>query len=327
MKRTEIFIYDFIGHDPWTGEGMSAKNFATLLRAAEKDFDIIDVRINSPGGLVSDGIAIANLIAQSEKEVNTIIDGIAYSMGAVIALSGKKVSAAKNTTLLIHNCWGFAMGNAKDFRAELEMMDKLDNSLSMTIAARTGLKKDDVFKTWFDYTDHTISATEALDAKLIHEVLDIEGNVPADLKNASFEQAMAYFRKQGESKSKKTFTDFIKSLIPAGSKGEQQERIAALESQLSNLDALTQENENLTAENAALKNEKVELNEKIRAASLTITTLTDENKILKGEPAAGGKTPKSDKEGDQEDGKETGTLTSVDQQAREQAKKYGQKTQ
>ena len=82
----EIHIYGSIGYDWWTDSGITAKWFINELNAikasGEKD---VNVRINSPGGDVFEGIAIYNAILNSDLNINTIIDGIAYSMGAIIA--------------------------------------------------------------------------------------------------------------------------------------------------------------------------------------------------------------------------------------------------
>ena len=203
----EILIYDSIGYDWWTGGGITAKSIMRELKAIEAsgEKDVL-VRINSPGGEVFEGIAIYNLLAQSELNINTQIDGIAYSMGGIIALAGKKITMLKNTTLLIHNVSGGVWGNANDLRGALEMMDKLDGSLALTIAEKTGLTEAEVRAKWMDYRDHTLSAQDALEAKLIDEVIDTKKAAKADFKNAT--EAMAYFT---TAKQKEFITNEIKA--------------------------------------------------------------------------------------------------------------------
>lgn len=189
----EIKIYGQIGYDWWSGEGITAKSISKELDAAiaakEKE---VTVRINSPGGSVFEGIAIYNAICNSALEVTTIVDGIAYSMGAIIALAGNKVQMAKNATMMIHNVSGGVYGNANDLRGALEMMEKLDNSLAVSISDKTGLSVDEVKAKWLDFVDHTLSADEALKDKLIDAV--VEGKNTSTPKNfASVQDAQAFF--------------------------------------------------------------------------------------------------------------------------------------
>lgn len=208
----ELLIYDIIGADFWTGEGVTAKSVKSQLSAMEADpsIDAINVRINSPGGDVFEGVAIYNMLLQAKKPVNTFVDGIAYSMAGIIALAGQKVAAAKNATILIHNVYGGAMGNSKDLAGAVEMMQKLDNSLAISIAEKTGMTVEDVMAKWLDFQDHTLSADEALGAKLIDEVINRPAeNVPANLAAMSITDVYAFYAKQRGTDNKENFVSGI----------------------------------------------------------------------------------------------------------------------
>ena len=79
-KQAEVYIYDEIG-----GWGITAKDFASALKAVPKDHKIT-LRINSPGGSVVDGAAIYNLLAERSASITTKIDGLAASMAAWLRL-------------------------------------------------------------------------------------------------------------------------------------------------------------------------------------------------------------------------------------------------
>src|SRR3954467_6739949 len=81
----EILIYDQIGKDWWSDEGVSAKEFANGLKAIPLDREI-NVHINSPGGNVWDGLAIFNQLKARQSKVVITIDGLAASIASVIAL-------------------------------------------------------------------------------------------------------------------------------------------------------------------------------------------------------------------------------------------------
>src|ERR1035441_755354 len=69
----EIYLYDGIGQDPWTGQGITAKMVADTLATIPKHKDL-DMHINSAGGDVWEGMAIKSLLDAWPKAVNAIID-------------------------------------------------------------------------------------------------------------------------------------------------------------------------------------------------------------------------------------------------------------
>lgn len=214
----EILLYDVIG-DSWYDDESntsSAKLFMKRLKALEQDssVDEIVVRVNSPGGYISEGLAIVNAIQNASKPVHCINDGVAYSMGAMIAVAGAKTSAAKNSLYLFHNCWGLAIGNAQDLKAEVENMEKTDDVLAQILADRAGKDKADIMSAYFDYKDHTLTATEAQEQGLINEVLEsaqAQFNVAIkDLKSASAKEVFAAYQAQRNQSSKEEASFFNK---------------------------------------------------------------------------------------------------------------------
>ncbi|WP_301419224.1 head maturation protease, ClpP-related [Microbulbifer spongiae] len=90
-------MYDYIGY--WE---ITAKEFARELKALG-NIHKINLHINCPGGDVFDGTAIYNLLKEHSAEVETWIEGIAASMGSVIALAGDTVHIAENAYYMVHN--------------------------------------------------------------------------------------------------------------------------------------------------------------------------------------------------------------------------------
>lgn len=149
----EMLIYDEIGKDWWTGEGLEAKAFADELKKVPKDKEI-KVRINSGGGNVHDGMAIYNLLAERREKVSVIVDGVAASIASVIALAGRELSMPKNTLLMIHDPWGFAQGSADDMRQAATMLDAHRDAIVAVYERKTGTSRDEIKKlmkaeTWF----------------------------------------------------------------------------------------------------------------------------------------------------------------------------------
>ena len=140
--RAEIWIYEQIGEDWWSGEGVTAKNFQKDL--AEIKASQIDLHINSPGGEVFDGIAIYNLLKQHPANITTYIDGLAASIASVVALSGDSIYMAENALFMIHNPQGMVVGQAEDMRKTADLLDTVRGSIAKAYIAKTGKDENEV---------------------------------------------------------------------------------------------------------------------------------------------------------------------------------------
>ena len=166
----ELLIYEQIGED-WYGEGVTAKAVRGLLNDIEgRD---INVRINSPGGLVYDGLVIYNALKSHTGHVNVIIEGLAFSAASFIAMAGHTVQMYKASDLGIHRAWGGAVGNAKAMRATGEWLDTIDTHLVDIYEDKTGKSREDI-EGWLDGTDDgtVFSATEAVEIGFADELVD-----------------------------------------------------------------------------------------------------------------------------------------------------------
>lgn len=189
--ETDLFIYGVIGSD-WFDEGNTAKQFVKDFKAAEEKYKRINIRINSPGGVVSEGLPMFNAIAQSKAEVHTYNDGIAYSMGAIILLAAPKgnVHAAKNSLVLLHAPLSCSCGNARDLRTVANELDTYAEVLISAVADKTGKKTEDVKKQWFNYDDHLITSEDAKKEGLVDDLIEANGKVPENISNLSYNQVM-----------------------------------------------------------------------------------------------------------------------------------------
>lgn len=99
------------------------------------------VRLNTPGGSVFDGLAIATHL-RARGNVTTMIDGLAASMGSVIFLSGSKRVMAPGTLLMIHNPSSGAWGEAEDLRKEAGVLDVIADEMAKIYSEASGGKLD-----------------------------------------------------------------------------------------------------------------------------------------------------------------------------------------
>ncbi|UDL03980.1 ClpP-like prohead protease/major capsid protein fusion protein [Marinobacter sp. CA1] len=166
-ESAEIFIYGDIG-DSWDDESVAAAKFVRELAAL--DAETISLRINSPGGSVTDGLAIFNALKRHPATVNVEIDGIAASIASLIAMAGDNISMARNALFMIHAPWGFSIGNATEMRKTADVMDKHAQAMANAYAEGTGKDASEFMDLMNDGEDHWYTAEEAEAAGYVNQV-------------------------------------------------------------------------------------------------------------------------------------------------------------
>jgi len=162
----EIWIYEQIGEDLWSGDGITAKDFQKELSKIKASQ--IDLHINSPGGEVFSGLSIHNLLRQHPANVTTYIDGLAASIASVIALAGDKVIMAENALFMIHKASGMVVGTSDDMRDFAEKLDKVNGSIATTYMGKT--KKEEAEINDLMAAETWMTAAEAYDFGFIDEI-------------------------------------------------------------------------------------------------------------------------------------------------------------
>lgn len=111
----------------------------------EKD---INIYINSPGGVVSAGLAIYDTMQYVKCDVATTCIGMAASMGAVLLTAGAKGKRAvlPNARVMIHQPLGGVQGQASDIEIEAREILRIKQSLSQIIADHSGHTVDEIIK-------------------------------------------------------------------------------------------------------------------------------------------------------------------------------------
>ena len=134
-----ISIYDAIGQDPWSGEGVTTKRIAAALRSVKGAE--VTVNINSPGGDMFEGLAIYNLLRDYSGKVTVKVLGLAASAASIIAMAGDEIRIARAGFLNIHNCWVVALGNRQDLLEVASRLEPFDQAMAEIYATRTGSQR------------------------------------------------------------------------------------------------------------------------------------------------------------------------------------------
>ena len=162
-NSADVYIFDEIGT-----YGVTAQEFITDIKDLKNT--PINLRINSLGGDVFDGMAMYNVIKRREAKTTVYIEGIAASIATIIALGADEVVMAENSLFMIHNAWGGSMGEAKDMRKTADTLDKITGELTDIYRKKTGLSYDSLVDMMDEET--WLNANEAFSYGFIDTISD-----------------------------------------------------------------------------------------------------------------------------------------------------------
>ena len=140
------------------------------LEAQDPDKDI-QLYINSPGGSVTDGMAIYDTMQYVKCDVSTICVGMAASMGAFLLSSGAKGKriALPNAEIMIHQPSAGTKGKVTDMEIDVEHFLRIKRNLNEILAENTGKTADEIKDV--SERDNWMTAQEALDFGLIDKII------------------------------------------------------------------------------------------------------------------------------------------------------------
>lgn len=157
-----------------TGEiddAMSSSICAQLLYLSSIGSDPIQMYINSPGGSVSAGLAIYDIMNYIRCEVSTICMGMCASMAAVLLCAGTRNhrSALSNSEIMIHQPLGGMQGQARDMEIAAEHMINVKQRLYSILCDHTSQSRETIIHDCD--RDHYMDAEEALAYGIIDKII------------------------------------------------------------------------------------------------------------------------------------------------------------
>lgn len=164
-NSTEVWLYDEISS--WWG--VTAQEFVDQLQAITTPRILL--RVNCPGGDVFDALAIYQALMSHPATVDVQVDGLAASAASYIIQAGDSVRVGPNAMVMIHDAWGYAIGDARDMASAAELLDKISANIANIYARRAGGTQDEwrgamLAETWY-------TGDEAVEAGLADAVLDV----------------------------------------------------------------------------------------------------------------------------------------------------------
>lgn len=160
----------------WMGlDGVSFNSIDEFIASIPEDDDTIDMRINSPGGVVPEGWAIIDKLRATGKKIIATIEGDAASMAAIVLLAASERKAYKHARLLIHDAYfpeytlagAYHKEDLEKLAAELEE----DNQRALDfMVERTGADRETLEALMKE--DKFIDMEQAKELGFIHEILE-----------------------------------------------------------------------------------------------------------------------------------------------------------
>ena len=133
--------------------------------------DPIQFHFSTSGGSCYDGLSLYDAIESSQTPVEITCYGRVMSMGIVVLLASNVRRAHKNTTFLIHQAMGLALGSLSEMKASVEEVSRVNNIIFGIIASKTKVTQERL-KEVLDYKqDWIFTAQEALELGIVTEII------------------------------------------------------------------------------------------------------------------------------------------------------------
>lgn len=139
----EIHLYGTVGASFWDEEYFTPSAVRQMIEGRTGP---LTVRLNSGGGIATDGQAIYTMLKDYPDEVEVVVDGVAASAASLIAMAGDRITMRLGSWMLIHDpasMFTAGRGTAEDHRELAGFLDKVGDAYAEVYAARAGMKPDE----------------------------------------------------------------------------------------------------------------------------------------------------------------------------------------
>lgn len=182
--RAEILLYGEIG-ESWWSDSITAKEVKEKINELDDTVNQIDVRINSPGGDVFEGISMYNILKSHKANVTVYVDGLAASIASIIMLAGDEVVFGTGALMMIHKPWTCACGDAQALETVIDRLNDVENQMINIYRKKTNMDRAELkgflaAETWWD-------ADQAIEHGFCDRKMDEDDNIvdmAASLENA-----------------------------------------------------------------------------------------------------------------------------------------------
>jgi ATP-dependent protease ClpP protease subunit len=289
-NTAELLLYGFIND-----EQVDAAEFVKELRNLESQYKTVNVRINSGGGDVFDGITMYNALKNSKAIINTYVDGLAGSMASIVMQAPKgngKRYISKAGSVMTHKPSSGTYGSGDDLRNNALMLDNMEDVFCVIYSNATGKTKDVCKSLFMNGKDAWFTAQQAIDNGLADEMYDAE---PVTLPTAAKEKdvwniyntqrfAASFNKSKNETMYKTTLPAAAIAALQIGDHNDQASFDAAFSQKITDLVAKANAHDNMRVERDNAVNKITALEAKTKddeVIAMLATAMNDDKKINK----------------------------------------------
>jgi ATP-dependent Clp endopeptidase proteolytic subunit ClpP len=191
-KEVDVLMYGSVSR--WND--FSAARMAEMLtQARDQGFERVNLRINSPGGSIFEGLAIYyGMQAFTDLEIVGMVDGMAASMASIILLGCDVRKMGKASRIMTHQGMLMTEGSANQLIRSGKMLQSLNETLAEIYAEKSGKETQWVLDNWMqEGVDQWFTADQAMKAGLVSEVYGSKVKPPAQAAEGSFGEMAAHY--------------------------------------------------------------------------------------------------------------------------------------
>jgi len=136
LEDGKLRLSGYVG-DYYYDDGFTSGDVILALAQIEDDAEL-DVYINSPGGIATEGAAIHALLAARSGVTNIVVEGIAASAASLITMVGATVTMSAGAVMMIHDPAGMTWGTSEDHAKTIEGLEALATAYARVYAGKSG---------------------------------------------------------------------------------------------------------------------------------------------------------------------------------------------
>lgn len=193
--EAEILLYGFIGK--W--EEFDYPRFQNVFRAALQNNKNLTIRVHCGGGSVFEGLAIYDLIRSSDSHVKVYVEGMAASMGGIIALAGDEIVINENAFFMMHAVSGGTWGNKQDLLNYLDTLNSCEDRLRKIFIERTNATTETIEEWLTSGKDFWLTSDVCKELGIVDEIVKptkkrkSSDNEAKNIMNKTAEEAFEMF--------------------------------------------------------------------------------------------------------------------------------------
>ncbi len=143
--EADILMYDEIG-EGYFGGGITSKAFSEELKKLPSSVKTINLRINSPGGSVFEGMTIYQRLKEHKAKVIAHVDGLSASIATIIMMAADEIIVGEGSMIMIHKPMTGVYGNVDQMEETIDILNKIQNQMINIYRKKTGMAEAEIIK-------------------------------------------------------------------------------------------------------------------------------------------------------------------------------------